>query len=188
MSVVGHETDVEALSTNVRCWGAKRACGSTLGQRRELLVPLDSKLLEEVVEFEGSWLLSFENGFGEGGGEQGEAEIGFVDRLGFGKVADGGIAPGLQHVAPAVGADDGLDDGVVDARRGWDPGCGATWRHHLLTSTLVAQRDGDVDGCPQRAHLNPIPSGCRSSLESTKETAPMVPGAVLAGGVSATFW
>src|SRR5580704_11568783 len=95
---------------------AKRTCGSTLGQRLELLV--------EVVEFQGSWLLSFENGFGEGWGEQGEAqdaaEVGFVDRLGFGKVADGGIASGLQHVAPTMGADDGLDDRVVDARRGLD--------------------------------------------------------------------
>jgi hypothetical protein len=127
---------------------AKRTCGSTLGQRLELLVPLDSKLLEEVVEFQGSWLLSFENGFGEGWGEQGEAqdaaEVGFVDRLGFGKVADGGIASGLQHVAPTMGADDGLDDRVVDARRGLDPGRGASWCHHLFAAALVAQRDGDT--------------------------------------------
>src|SRR6202790_4426256 len=56
------------------------------------------------------------------------------------------MASGFQHVAPAVGADDGLDDGVVDARGGWDPWSGAGRCHHLFASTLAAQRDGDVDG------------------------------------------
>jgi hypothetical protein len=35
---------------------------------------------------------------------QNEAEVGFVDGLGFGKVPDGDIVSGFQHVAPTIGA------------------------------------------------------------------------------------
>src|SRR5450631_4938100 len=54
------------------------------------------------------------------------------------------MASGFQHLAPAMGADNGLDDGVVDARPGWDPWSGAGRSHDLFAATLVAQRDGNV--------------------------------------------
>jgi hypothetical protein len=39
-----------------------------------------------------------------------------------------------------MGADNGFDDGVVDARRGWEPSSGAGRCHHLLAPALLAQR------------------------------------------------
>src|SRR5882762_9275994 len=81
---------------------------------------------------------------GESRVTQDAAEVGFVDGPGLGQVTDGGIASGLQHVAPAMGANDGFDDRVVDARRGRDPGRGARGCHHLFATALVAHRDGNV--------------------------------------------
>jgi hypothetical protein len=63
---------------------------STLGQRLKLLVPCDRELLEETIKLKIGGLESFENGFDDAGGEQGEtqdtAEVGFVDGLGLGLI------------------------------------------------------------------------------------------------------
>src|ERR1700676_4006519 len=126
----------------------KQKYRSTLGQRFKLLVPRDRELLEENIKLKIGSLEAFENGFDDAGGEQGEtqdtAEVGFVYGFGFGEIADRGMASGFQHVAPAMGADNGLDDGVVDATGGCDPWSGAGRCHHLFASPLAAQRDGDV--------------------------------------------
>src|SRR5580704_343090 len=104
----------------------------------DLFIPRGRELLEEIIKLKIGGLAAFENSFDDAGGEQGEtqdtAEVGLVYGFGFGEIADSGMASGFQHVAPAVGADDGLDDGVVDARAGWDPWGGAGRRHHLFAS------------------------------------------------------
>ena len=52
---------------------------------------------------------------------------------------------GLEHVAPAVGAYNRLDEGDVDAARARDPRRHIGGGHDLLATTLVAQCDGYVD-------------------------------------------
>jgi hypothetical protein len=73
------------------------------------------------------------------GGEQSETldapEVGLADGLGFGEVANGGIASRLQHVAPTMGADASLDDG--DCGRATELGIRA-WRQAVLL--LVCDR------------------------------------------------
>src|SRR5258705_10012717 len=75
--------------------GAKRTCRLSFGQVSELSVPLDRELLEERIELEARRLPAFENGLDDLGCEQGEAknaaEVGFIDGLGFGEVAEGGV-------------------------------------------------------------------------------------------------
>jgi hypothetical protein len=52
-------------------------------------------LLHYVIQLERRRLFSFQDGFDKLGREQGQAqnaaEIGFVDGLGFGEIADGGV-------------------------------------------------------------------------------------------------
>jgi hypothetical protein len=90
------------------------------GGPADLRVSLDRELPQKIVELEGGRLPTFENGFDDGGREQGDtqdaAEVGFVDGFGFGEITDGGVIAGFRHLARAVGADDGLDDSVVDAK------------------------------------------------------------------------
>jgi hypothetical protein len=109
------------------------------GQTSELSVPFDWELLHQVIQLEGGRLFALQNSFDdlwrEQGEAQGAAEVGFVDRLGSGEVADGGVVAGLQHVAPAVRADDRLQRCVVDARLGRGP-----WRTLLIHLDLGALR------------------------------------------------
>ena len=64
-----------------------------------MLVPRDRELLQQIVELKGGRLPSFENGFDDGGREQGEtqntAEVGFVDGLCFRKVTNCVVFPRL---------------------------------------------------------------------------------------------
>src|ERR1700722_20123432 len=103
-----------------------RGGGAPIGPLKAVLfVPLDRELLEEIRKFESSWLSTFQDGLDDRRGKEREAqdttEVGFIDRFCFGEIADGSVASGLQQVAPAEGADDGLDDGVIHAGRGWNP-------------------------------------------------------------------
>jgi hypothetical protein len=95
----------------------------TFVEAADLLVPLDREWFQQIVELERGWLPAFENGFDDGGRQQGEAqdaaEVGFVDGLGFGEIAERGVPAGFQHRAPTMSANNGFDDRVVDpGRRG----------------------------------------------------------------------
>jgi hypothetical protein len=76
---------------------------SFFDQRLKLFVPLQRKLLHEVIQLEGGRLFSFQDGFDDFGREQGEAEdaaeVGFVDGFGFCEVPDGGVVAGLQRAS-----------------------------------------------------------------------------------------
>jgi hypothetical protein len=86
-----------------------------------LLVPLDRELLQQAIELKRGWLAPFKNGFDNARREQRKTqdatEVGFVDALGLGEVAHRTIAAGLQHVAPAMGANDSFDE-VLSTRDG----------------------------------------------------------------------
>src|SRR3981189_3098047 len=142
-----HVADIERFPTNVRLLG-KAELSFNLCQRLELFVPLDRELLEEIVELEGRRLLSFQDCFDDVGREQGEAqnatEVRFVDGFGPGKVTDGGVVAGLQHVAPAECADNRLHHRIVDPRRCWDPWSSPGGCHDLFAASLVTQRDRDA--------------------------------------------
>jgi hypothetical protein len=69
---------------------------------------LDMAAWDQVIQLEVRWLPPLQNGFDDLRCEQCEpqdaAEVGFVDRLGLGEVAEGGVVAGLQYVALAMGA------------------------------------------------------------------------------------
>src|SRR5882757_5285828 len=80
----------------------------------------------------------------EQGQPQNATEIGVVDLLGLGQVGCGCVFAVLQHFALAMGAYDGLEQGMIDARRG-RPRYRTWGRQDLLAAGTLAKSDGNSD-------------------------------------------
>ena len=86
---------------NLRGWQqsfARRSSAQAraISQCLELVVPFDSKLLEQIIELQSEWLSTLEYAFDDRWREQGKTqdppEVGFVDASGFSDVANRGVA------------------------------------------------------------------------------------------------
>jgi hypothetical protein len=80
---------------------------------------------------------------------------------------------GLQHVPPAMGANDRFDESAVDPAGAGDPGRGIGRRHDLFAAALAVRRDGDV-------HRD------RPSIAAERRTAGLADNKVLRRGHAAS--
>jgi hypothetical protein len=85
-----------------------------------LLVPRRRQRLKQFIELERAGLASGQDRLSDLRCDQGKpqdsAQVRVIDLLGFGQFCRGGVFAALDHLAPAVGPDHGLDQGAIDAR------------------------------------------------------------------------
>jgi hypothetical protein len=85
-----------------------------------LTSPCRRQRLEQIIKLQRGRLAPSQDGLDDVWRDQGKpqdsAQIRIVDLLCFGQFCRGGVFAALDHLPPAVGADDGLDQGAIDAR------------------------------------------------------------------------
>src|SRR5258705_3566384 len=113
-----------------------------------LLRPCWWQRLEQIIQLKRAGLPPSQDRLSDIRRDQSQAEdaaqIRIVDLLRLSKFCRAGVLATFEHLPPAMGADDGLDQRSVDAQSG-RPWCRSRGRQNLFATAPQEKTDGDTN-------------------------------------------